>query len=145
MTTLRILVHLMYQGTTATAFGIGSRILGWQEAQPQADGQPAGDAKAVSSPLVRTPELIARARELHARGYGKRRIAATLGVSPTTAMRMISPEYFAREKAWGARIQRQGTCVDCGKQISSNRSAPAKRCRRCHLARVRARAGGEET
>lgn len=73
----------------------------------------------------------AEAQRLRRQGWTYTRIAERLGVS-YQAVRFACD---ARARNMAALLnferQRQGTCCDCGTQISSNAAKPAKRCWQC--------------
>lgn len=64
-------------------------------------------------------------------GLSYNEIAREMGVSIRAVQIAINPDQRARDRANSEKYQRGGTCIDCGKQISSNAATPATRCSAC--------------
>ncbi len=75
------------------------------------------------------------ALRLRQKGYGYRRIGQTLGISTTSARRLVVPGYteHLRVLSLEAKRRRTGICVDCGAitRYAGHGQGTSKRCVRC--------------
>lgn len=86
-------------------------------------------------------ELRPQALELRRQGLTYRQIAATLGISKTTALRLAKPERYAeiqRQAAREAKRRRRGNCERCGAETryggQPGKPAVSRLCKACGAA-----------